>query len=182
MRRLAFSAALVLPGTMAEADTGVSFEETFSAVAFGGDLAAYGDGGDMRLSLGIAIRQDERALDIVGGCLIDELRLEWGEGGYCFAGFDLRRIWQLNRLNPHKPRRAGLRLSAGAGPRYFTGHTSLSGYRGVGASGDVRLEGDVWVIGYYVLVGVDAMAMRIPVDNLFGIAPFFGAGAKLGWL
>jgi hypothetical protein len=105
MRRLAILAAL-LHAAVASADTGVSFEETVSGVGYGGDLASYGDS-STRFTFGVVIRQDERALNIVGGCLVDEVSVAWGEGAYCFGGFDLRRTWQLNHLSPHKPRRAG---------------------------------------------------------------------------
>ena len=62
------------------------------------------------------------------------------------------------------------------------GTTAMEGYRGPGVSGDVRLEGDAWLIGYFLFAGVDVMAMQIPVDNMLGVAPFIGIGAKLGWL
>jgi hypothetical protein len=166
----------------AEADTGVYFEESFAGASYGGDLAAYGEGG-MRFSFGVSIRQDAWSTDLVGGCVLDEYATaERREGNYCFGGFDLRRRWQVNRLRPFRASRAGLRLSLGGGPRYFEGDGAMTGYRGVGASSSVRLEGDVWVIGYFVTAGVDLMWMRIPVDNLIGVAPFIGGGAKFGWL
>lgn len=180
MRRLAILVVL-LPAAAATADTGISIEETVSGVGYGGDLASYGDS-STRFTFGVVLRQDERALNIVGGCLVDEVSVTWGEGAYCFGGFDLRRTWQLNRLNPHKPRRAGFRLSVEAGPRYFAGNTAMEGYRGPGANADVKLEGDAWLIGYFLVAGVDVMAMRIPVDTLVGVAPYIGIGARVGWL
>jgi hypothetical protein len=58
----------------------------------------------------------------------------------------------------------------------------MEGYRGPGANADVKLEGDAWVIGYFLVAGVDVMAMKIPVDTLIGVAPYAGIGARLGWL
>jgi hypothetical protein len=166
----------------ARADTGVYVEESFTAVHYGGDLAAYGEG-RMRFSFGVSIRQDAWRTDLVGGCVLDEDAIaQRRRGNYCFGGFDLRRTWQANRLHPYRASHAGVRLSLGAGPRYFEGDGAMTGYRGAGASGSARIEGDVWVIGYFLTAGVDLMWMRIPVDNLVGIAPFAGFGGKIGWL
>jgi hypothetical protein len=166
----------------AEADTGFYVEESFSAATYGGGLAAYGRGG-MRFTFGATLRQDEWSTNLLGGCVLDEYaRAELRLGNYCFGGFDLRRTWQANRLRPYRASHAGVRISLGAGPRYFEGDGAMTGYRGAGGSASARLEGDVWVIGYFLTAGVDVMWMRIPVDNLVGLATFAGFGAKLGWL
>lgn len=166
----------------AAADTGVYFEETFTAATYEGGLAAYGKGG-LRFTFGLSIRQDHWRTDLVGGCILDAYALaEYRRGNYCFGGFDLRRTWQANKLRPFRASRAGVRISLGAGPRYFEGDGAMTGYRGAGASGSARLEGDVWVIGYFLTAGVDLMWMRLPVDNLVGVATFAGFGAKVGWL
>jgi hypothetical protein len=173
---------VVLRAADAVADTGVYVEETFTAARYEGGLAAYGTDA-MRFSFGVSIRQDAWSTDLVGGCILDEYALpEYRRGNYCFGGFDLRRRWQANRLRPFRASRAGVRISLGAGPRYFEGDGAMTGYRGAGASGSARLEGDVWVIGYFLTAGVDVMWMRIPVDNLVGVATFAGFGAKIGWL
>jgi hypothetical protein len=178
--------ALVLVAALgtanAEADTGFYFEETFTGTAYGGDLAAYGTGG-MRFTFGATLRYDDFSMELLGGGILDEYATaERRRGSYWFTGFDLRQTWQANRLRPYRASHAGVRISLGGGPRYFEGEGAMTGYRGIGASGNARLEGDVWIIGYFLTAGVDLMWMRIPVDNLVGIATFAGFGAKFGWL
>jgi hypothetical protein len=191
MRRLQIFATLALLvglgslglGTAtAQADTGVYVTETFSAASYDFGLSAYGTGG-LRFTFSVDIRQDARTTSIVGGCLFNETaRAEFRQGTYCFAGFDLRHTWQLNKLHPYRASHAGVRLSVDAGPRWFNGNEALTGFSGPGASASVRLEGDAWVIGYFLTAGVDAMAMKIPVDSVVGMSPFLGFGAKFGWL
>ena len=164
----------------ARADTGVYADETFSAAGYGRGLKSYGDTA-FRFTFAMNVRHDAWTLGVIGGFAATD---DWhrNNADYSLMGVDLRKTWQLNELHPFKPRRAGVRASLGGGPRWFEGQRTLTGYSGPGVTADVRLEGDFFVIGYYIDIGVDAMWMQMPADHVVGVVPFIGIGGKLGWL
>lgn len=175
---------LVLAGAAsARADTAFYFEETVAAAAYGGDLDAYGDVG-LRFTFGFNVRERMWVTQVVGGCILYDGTepVPPDRGTLCFGGLELRRMWNANKVRPHRDSRAGIRVSLGGGPRYVVGSEALTGFDGPGVSASARLEGDVWVIGYFLSAGVDLMYLSMPVDRAVGVMPFVGVGAKLGWL
>ena len=48
--------------------------------------------------------------------------------------------------------------------------------------GGAALEGDVWVIGYFVDFGMDVMRLSGPGDPIHGSTPYVMFGGKVGWL
>jgi hypothetical protein len=68
------------------------------------------------------------------------------------------------------------------GLRWFAGDGALDGYRGPGLGAGATLEGDLWILGYYVDVGIDVLHLDGPGEPVRGSTPYLVVGAKLGWL
>lgn len=170
------------------ADDGIFVEESIGGTSFAGGLAGYGGGGP-RIQLGIGVRRGAWGLEVLGGAIVpdlffidcygDECARTGRRGGYGYFGADLRREVAAART---RYRRLLGRLVVHAGPRMIVGTEALTGYDGFGVSAGASFEGDAYVIGYFVDVGVDAIWMQIPVDHVLGIAPYVRFGGKIGWL
>lgn len=186
-----FLVSAIVVGTFgtAQADTGFYLTEAFGGSLYRGGLRAYGQSA-MRGQLGFEYRDGDRAFAVVFGgaaniegdvyCIGNQCGLDPDhEGSFFFTGFDVKQRWHVLRSN-HS--RIGLRMALHAGPRYFDGGTTLTGFTGYGVSGGATIELDLAWFGVYFITGVDVMHMAIPVDRVIGAAPYLSLGVKLGRL
>jgi hypothetical protein len=168
---------------------GVYLSESIGGTAYQGGLKAYGTGGP-RLSISIGYRRDPAwAVEAVIGAIVPDMFYidcygdECGEdpraGAYGFGGVDIKRRWPL--AHSRWPGLA-VRATLHAGPRVFIGTDALTGYDGIGLNAGASLEADLWVIGYFLDFGIDAMWMAMPVDHMRATAPYVMFGGKVGWL
>jgi len=186
-----FVVSAILVGTLgsAHADSGFYLTEAFGGSLYRGGLRAYGQSA-MRGQVGFEYRDGDRAFAIVGGaasniegdvyCIGDRCGLDpRHEGGYSFGGFDIKQRWHLMQSSSS---RIGLRMALHAGPRYYEGDNTLTGYQGFGVSGGATIELDLAYVGVYFITGIDVMHVAMPVDSVTGTAPYLSVGIKLGRL
>jgi hypothetical protein len=62
------------------------------------------------------------------------------------------------------------------------GQDAIEGHAGPGLGGGATLEGDLWVIGYLVDLGLDVFHLAGPGDAIRGSTPYVMFGGKVGWL
>lgn len=167
--------------------------ESVGATEYRGGLSAYGSTA-LRLELGVGYRRgsparDHWAYEFVGGGLINgsaELSCEryddcdlGHDGEYNFVGVNIKRRWPVAQS---RWTGLGARFAVHAGPRMYWGLGALTGYDGAGFNAGAAIEGDIWVFGYSLGVGMDAMWMTMPVDSVVGTAPYVMLGVRFGWL
>jgi hypothetical protein len=196
MRWPAAVLVLLLVGT-ASADDGYFFEESLGGAGYRGELARYG-GGAPRFQFGVGVRRGAWTVTGFGAALVPDFYAIdcYGEEecaafdapspGLGAAGIDLRKRWRLLSLRrwgrPGVYERPGVFASLRAGPRWFFGNDALDGFSGPGLGGAASLEGDLWVLGYFVDFGIDLMRLQGPEGTLRGSTPYLMFGAKVGWL
>lgn len=166
--------------TIAHADRGYFVRDGGGAAGFRGGLRAYG-AGTILGGGGLSYRNDDRvySLDVWGGWSEANADGSISGGSYVTLGLDYKRLWDIV---DSRSQRLGVQLGLHGGPRYYWGSDALFGYDGPGLRAGASLEANLWVVGMIVDVGVDAMVLRMPVDNVSGIAPYVLVGAKMGWL
>jgi hypothetical protein len=171
---------------VASAD-GAYVVEGFGVAGFDGGLRAYGLR-QMKLQIGAGVWKGPWSVELFGGGMTDFLAVDcYGEecgsgppeGSLSFAGLDVAKRWGV--LESRWPG-LSVRIALHGGIRYFVGDDALKGYQGPGIGAGVRLEANAWVIGYFVDLGIDAMALRMPADSVTGTSPFLLFGARVGWL
>ena len=194
MRLLVFAIAITA-ATPAVADDGYYVDEAMGGADFRGELARYD--GAPRLKIGFGVRRGTWAVEGYGAFLVPDLfyidcygdecayaaRPQAGLGAF---GVDVRKRWKLLHLRrwgkPGVYERPGLFMALHGGPRWFVGDDAIQGYQGPGLGAGAALEGDIWVIGYYMDVGLDVMTLAGPGDAIHASTPYLMFGAKVGWL
>jgi hypothetical protein len=179
--------AIVLQAVPAAAGDGYFLEESLGGTAYHGDLARFGTGAP-RLQIGFNIRRDASTVELFGAFSVPELFYIDCYGAECDGmppaglgaiGADLRQRWQIGRS---RWQRLGLWFNLHGGLRWYEGTGAIDGYRGPGIGGGAGAELDIWVIGYFVDFGIDAMRLHGGGDVLQASTPYVRFGAKLGWL
>lgn len=182
------AALLVLVPSLAHADDiGIYFDEAVGGASYRGELADYGTGAP-RLQLSFSARRGPWTVSLFGGGADpDALTIDcYGDecdgpepASYAFGGVDLKRAWPLFRPRWHH---TGVRLFMHGGPRFYAGGGAINGYSGPGIGGGAGIEGDFFVIGYYVDFGIDAFRLSSEMDTLHGSTPYVMVGGRLGWM
>ncbi|HEY5927034.1 MAG TPA: hypothetical protein VIV11_35345 [Kofleriaceae bacterium] len=195
MRWLVIAIAITA-ATPARADSGYYLTEGFGGGDYDGQLARYG-GGAPRFHIGFGMRRDDTSFELFGSFLIPDLYYVdcYGEecayaarpqGGLNTVGIDVRRRWRLLSLRrfgkPGVYERPGVFVALHGGARWFGGEEALSDYAGPGIGGGVALEGDLWILGYYLDLGLDLLHLEGPGETIRGSIPYMMFGAKFGWL
>jgi hypothetical protein len=200
MRWLVIAIVLTAVATVgiraASADDGYYLEEAFGGGGYQGELARYGDGAP-RFQIGFGVRRGDWTVEAFGSFSVPDLfyidcygeecayaaRPQAGLGAF---GLDLRKRWRLLSLRHWSGRgtwqRPGVFFALHGGPRWFVGDLAIDGYAGPGMGGGAAIEGDLWVIGYFVDFGMDVLRLRSGDDVIHGSTPYIMFGAKLGWL
>jgi hypothetical protein len=173
----------------ADDSIGVFVGGEFGGVDYRGDIAAMGGGAPaMHMSLGV--RRGQWTVSVGGGgadpyalfidCYGDECNAPT-PASYAFGTIDIKRAWPLfNRPWRH----AGIRMFLHGGPRWFSGGGAIDGYSGPGVGGGAGIEGDAFVIGYYVDFGMDVFRLTSPQmdDAIHGSTPYVMVGSRFGWM
>ena len=188
-------AIAITSSTVAAADDGYYFAESLGGASYRGEIARYD--GAPRFQLEFGVRRDDWTLSLVGvanipgfffvDCYGEECayaaKPTAGIGG---GGIDLRKRWQLLHMRrwgrPGVYERPGLFVALHGGARWFVGSDALDGYSGPGLGAGAALEGELWVLGYYMDVGIDVLTLRGRDDTIHGSTPYVAFGGKLGWL
>ncbi len=194
MRWLAFAIVITLAAS-ARADDGYFIAESLGGTSYRGELARYG--GAPRFQIGFDVRRGPWTFEVFGSfavpdaffidCYGDECAYAaQPKAGLGAFGVDLRKRWRLLSLKrlgkPGVYERPGLFMALHGGPRWFVGDSAIDGYSGPGLGGGAAVEGDVWVIGYYVDFGLDVMRLSGPGEAIHGSTPYVMFGGKMGWL
>ena len=195
MRWLVIALAITA-ATPARADDGYYLEEAFGGGTYQGELARYGDSAP-RLQVGFGVRRGPWTVEAFGSFAVPDLfyidcygsecayaaRPQAGLGAF---GLDVRKRWRLLSLRrwrrPGVYERPGVFVALHGGPRWFVADQALDGYRGPGIGGGATVEGDLWVIGYFVDFGLDVMRLDGPGEPVHGSTPYVMFGGKVGWL
>ncbi len=189
--------AIVATVGTARADDGYYLDEALGAGGYRGELAGF-DAGAPRFHLGFAARRGDHAVELFGAFEVPDLfyidcygeecaQADRPHAGLGAVGLDLRKRWRLLSLRRwNKPgvyERPGVFVALHGGARWVVGTDAIDGYRGPGLGGGATLEGDLWVLGYYVDVGLDVFRLEGPGGEiLHGSTPYLMFGGKLGWL
>jgi hypothetical protein len=188
-------AIVITAATAAHADDGYFVDEALGGASYRGELGRYD--GAPRFQLGFGVRRGDWTVEAFGTFLVpDFFYIDcYGEecayaakpqAGLGAFGVDARKRWRLLSLRrwgkPGVYERPGLFMALHGGPRWFVGDDAIAGYAGPGLGGGASLEGDLWVIGYYVDFGMDLMRLSGPGDAIHGSTPYVMLGAKVGWL
>ncbi len=192
MRFLAIAIVALGFARGARAD-GFYFSEAIGGAGYTGGLRPY-SGSALRFQIGAGWRHGSPrhphwAFEFLGGGVDNEgidpcyegyerCRVA-NEGGFNFVGIDVKRRFPLVQS---RWTGLGIRAALHAGPRLYWGQGALTGYDGAGFNVGVALEGDIWVLGYFVDFGVDAVWMSMPVDSVVGTSPHVMFGGRFGWL
>ena len=194
MRWLVFAIAITTAAP-AFADDGYFLAESLGGAGYRGELARYD--GAPRLQVTGGWRHGDVTYEVSGSFLIPDMFFIdcYGEecayaakpqAGLGAFGVDARKRWRLLSLRrwfkPGVYERPGLFAAVHGGARWFVGSEALEGYQGPGLGVGAALEGDVWVIGYFVDVGIDVMTLKGPGDTIHGSTPYLMFGGKMGWL
>jgi hypothetical protein len=196
MRWLVIAIAITA-ATPAHADDGYYVEESMGGSSYQGQLGQYGDGAP-RVQIGFGARRGPWTVEAFGSFMVPDLffvdcygsecayaaRPQAGLGAF---GVDLRKRWRLLSLRrwgkPGTYERPGVFMALHGGPRWFVGDDAIAGYHGPGIGGGATLEGDLWVIGYFVDFGIDVLRLQGPQgDTIRGSTPYVMFGGKVGWL
>jgi hypothetical protein len=177
------------------ANDGYFLSESLGGASYRGELTRYD--GAPRFQIGVGVRRGPWTVEAFGSFLVPDLffvdcygeecayaaRPQAGLGAF---GLDLRKRWRLLSLRrwgkPGVYERPGVFMALHGGARWFVGSDAIRGYQGPGVGGGATLEADLWVIGYYVDVGVDVMRLDGPGEPIHGSTPYVMFGAKVGWL
>lgn len=167
---------------------GYYLTESFGGMGFNGGLAKFGDGAP-RIQLGFAMREGDLGFELLAGaavpsmffidCYGDECMSAPANGELWWFGADARRSWPLVRT---RWARLDVRAVVHAGPRWYMGEAEFAGHAGPGVSAGGGIEGNAWVLGYFLDAGLDAVWLRHGDANVVGTAPYLVLGAKVGWL
>jgi len=194
MRWLAVAIAITAAAP-AVADDGYFFSESLGGAGYRGELAKYD--GAPRFQIGASVRRGPWTVEAFGSFLVPDLFFIDCYGEECAAaarpqaglgafGLDLRKRWRLLGVRrwgkPGVYARPGVFMALHGGARWFVGDDALQGYQGPGIGGGAALEGDLWLIGYYLDLGVDVMRLDGPGEPIHGSTPYVMVGGKLGWL
>lgn len=203
MRSILISVAMVavLGGTAGAG--GMFVEEGFGGANYRGDLSGFGGAPRFQISLGV--RSGPWTLSGFGGATVpDAFYIDcYGSecdpqptASYAFGGIDLKRAWPLWAHNEH----AAVRLFMHGGGRWFDGRDDIAGFAGPGVGGGAGIEGDLWLIGYALDFGADAMWLNAPdqvlppktiangpsglasTGDIFAAAPYVMFSGRLGWM
>lgn len=185
---------LVAPAP-AGADDGYYVREGIGGASYRGELGGYG--GAPRLHIGAGVRRGPWNVEAFGAFLVPDLLFIDCYGAECaYAarpkaglgafGVDLHRRWRLLYLQrwakPGVYERPGLFVTLHGGGRWFVGGDAMDGHRGPGLGGGAALEGDLWILGYYVDAGLDVFRLSGPGGAVRGSTPYLMVGVKVGWL
>jgi len=194
MRWLVLAIAITA-ATPALADDGYYVDEALGGASYRGELGKYD--GAPRFHLGFGVRRAAWTIEAFGAFLVpDFLFIDcYGEecayaakpqAGLGAFGVDMRKRWRLLALRrlgkPGVYERPGVFMALHGGPRWFVGDDAIQGYQGPGLGGGAALEGELWLIGYYVDFGLDVMRLAGPGDVIHGSTPYVMFGVKVGWL
>lgn len=164
---------------------GLYVTESVGAAGYRGGLSAYGSTA-LRFELGVGYRRgsparDHWAFEFVGGGLIrgDDGSTQSNDGEHNFVGVNIKRRWPVAQS---RWTGLGARFALHAGPRMYWGLGALTGYDGAGLNVGAAIEGDVWVFGYSLGVGMDTVWMTMPADSVVGTSPYVSFGVRFGWL
>jgi hypothetical protein len=189
-------AIAIMAATPAAADTGVYLEEAFGGGGYQGELSRYGDGAP-RVQIGFGVRRGDWTVEALGSFSVPDFGYIdcYGEecayaarpqAGLSAFGLDLRKRWRVLSLRHWSGRgtyeRPGIFFALHGGMRWFVGDQALDGYAGPGLGGGAAVEGELWVLGYFVDFGLDVMRLRGYQNVVHGSTPYFMIGAKMGWL
>ena len=186
-------ATLIALASPAHADDGYFFQESIGGAAYRGELGRY-DSAPM-FHFGFDVRRGPWIVEAFGAFTIPDLGYTDCYGSECAyaakpqaalgeLGVDLKKRLRLLYLHAgHRTfERPGVFVSLHGGPRVISGSEALDGYHGFGLGGGATLEGDLWVIGYYVDAGMDVMTLTSATDTIHGSTPYIMFGGKVGWL
>jgi hypothetical protein len=194
MRLLVFLIAIT-SAAPALADNGYYLDEAMGGASYRGELARYD--GAPRLKVGFGARRGTWAVEGFAAFLVPDLFYIDCYGAECAyaaapqaglgaVGVDVRKRWKLLSLRrwgkPGVYERPGLFMAVHGGPRWFVGDDAIREMGGPGVGGGAALEADLWVIGYYVDVGLDVFRLAGNGDPIHGSTPYVMFGAKVGWL
>lgn len=194
MRLLVFLIAIT-SATPVLADDGYYLTESFGGASYDGELARYG--GAPRWQFGIGVRRGDWSVEALGVATIPDLFFidcyaeecayaAKPQAGLAAGGVDVRKRWRLLSLRrwgkPGVYERPGLFAALHAGARWYVANDALQGYAGPGLGGGAAIEGDLWVIGYFLDAGIDVMRLQGGNDVIHGSTPYLAIGAKMGWL
>jgi hypothetical protein len=194
MRWLVFAIAITA-ATPALADDGYFFQESIGGASYAGELGRYP--GAPRLQFGAGVRRGSWTYEAFGAATIPDFLYIDCYGSECaYAsrptaglaefGVDVRKRWRLLNLRrwgkPGVYERPGLFVALHGGPRWFWADQALDGYSGPGLGGGGAIEGDLWILGYFMDVGIDVMRLHGPDGTIHGSTPYLMFGAKVGWL
>jgi hypothetical protein len=184
---------LIALASPAHADDGYYFQESLGGAAYRGELGRY-DGAPM-FHFGFNVRRGPWVVEAFGAFTIPDFGYVDCYGSECayaakpqaalgMFGVDLKKRLRLLYLHTgHRTfERPGVFVSVHGGPRVIEGDEALANYHGFGLGGGATLEGDLWVIGYYVDVGADVMTLTSRDDTIHGSTPYIMFGGKVGWL
>lgn len=179
----------------AHADSGYYVTESIGGSDYKGQLARYD--GAPRFQIGVGARRGPWSVEAFGTFLVPDAFFIDCYGAECaYAskpkaglgafGVDVRHRWRLLHLRrfgkPGVYERPGVFVALHGGPRWFDASDALDGYQGPGIGGGATLEGDLWVIGYFLDLGLDIVRLDGPDGPVRGSTPYLVIGAKLGWL
>lgn len=189
-------AIAITAATPARAGDGYYLTEALGGSSYDGELGRYGDGVP-RFHIGFGVRRGALTVEAFGSFAVPDFyyidcygsecayaaRPQAGLGAF---GVDVRKRWRLLSLRrwgrPGVYERPGVFVALHGGARWFVADQALDGYQGPGLGGGAALEGDLWVIGYFVDFGLDVMRLQGHGETVHGSTPYVMFGAKLGWL
>jgi hypothetical protein len=195
MRWLVFAIAITA-ATPAHAEDGYYVEQSFGGGGYHGELARYGEGAP-RVQLGFGVRRGPFTVEgffvasvpdlFFVDCYAEECAYAASPlAGLGTFGLDLRKRWRVFSVRRWSGRgtyeRPGVFFALHGGLRWFRGDQALDGYAGPGLGGGAAIEGDLWVLGYFVDFGLDVLRMQGHDDVVHASTPYFMIGTKLGWL
>lgn len=185
----------ITAATAAHAEDGYYLTESFGGGAYRGELSRYD--GAPRFQIGGGVRRGSWSVEAFGTFLVPDLFYIDCYGAECaYAakpqaglgafGMDLRKRWRLASVRRWRGQgfyeRPGVFMALHGGARWYVGDGELDGYQGLGLGGGAAIEGDLWVIGYFLDFGLDVMRLEGPKETIHGSTPYVMLGAKLGWL
>ena len=190
-------AIVVALATPAAADTAVFATEAIGGAGYRGELAHFD--GAPQITIGGGVRRGPVSVELFGRWIVPDFLFidcygiecaywEKPKAGIGALGLDVGYRWRLLYVRKwlgYRPgvwERPGLFVSVRGGPRWVWGSDAIAGHDGPGLGVAASVEADVWVIGYFVDVGIDAYRLRGPDDTIHASSPYLMIGAKVGWL
>jgi hypothetical protein len=196
MRRIAIALVIALEAPAA-ADTGAYMTEAVGFAGFRGELSQFAAA--PQATIGGGVRRDAISVELFGRWIVPDYFVidcygrECAEqakpdAGIASIGLDVSHRWRLLYVRkwlgyrPGTYGRPGLFASVRGGPRWVWGTDAISGRDGPGLGAAASLEADVWIVGYFVDLGVDVYRLRGGGDTVHASSQFLMIGAKVGWL